>query len=121
MYISLAITNIYDILITKWVIIPSNSKGGQKCQKTARIASVLARNLLLKICANLIDFLKNILLSPDFLSRHRQSVKNFIRQRILTFPIMICILANILKDAIQTELKQFFQALAVFCSKRSGV
>jgi len=111
MHISLAIIKSYDILPTKWVIVPINSKGGRKCQKITRIASLLARNLLLKICANLIDFLKNILFSPDFLSRHRQSGKNFIRKRILTFPIMICILANILKDAIQTELKQFFQAL----------
>jgi hypothetical protein len=30
---------------------------------------------------------------------------------------MICILTNILKDAIQVELKQFFQALALTLTK----
>jgi hypothetical protein len=40
---------------------------------------MLALKLLLKICANLIDFLNKIILSDDFLARHRRSEKDFIR------------------------------------------
>lgn len=111
MHYSLAIINSYGIFIDKWGCIANPSKGGPKCQIDLKTLISLARNLLLKICAKLVDFLKNILLSPDFLARHRQSDEAFTRERILTFPIMICILVNILKDAIQSELKQFFQVL----------
>ena len=34
---------------------------------------MLAQNLLSKICAKPIDFIKNIIISPEFIARHRQS------------------------------------------------
>ena len=45
----------------------------------------LARNLLSKICAELIDYLKNILHSPEFIDRHKKNKKDFTRNRKLKF------------------------------------
>jgi len=71
----------------------------------------LARNPRLKICANLIDFLKNIIFSQDFLSRHRRCHKDFVRERLLPFHNMIFFLMNMIKGSLQDELDYFFKAL----------
>ncbi len=71
----------------------------------------LARNLLLNIYANLIFFLNKIILSEDFLSRHRRSPKDFIRERLLPFHDMIFFLVNMIKGSLQDELDYFFKAL----------
>ena len=66
--------------------------------------------LLSKLCAKLIDFLKKIILSNDFLDRHRQSPKNFTRKRKLPFHYLIFLLMNFIKRSYQDELDGFFQA-----------
>ncbi|MCB0490695.1 MAG: IS4 family transposase [Cyclobacteriaceae bacterium] len=66
---------------------------------------------LLKICANLIDHLKNILFSHEFLVRHRKNPRDFSRTRLLPFPSVILILLNMLKSALQVELNYFFKAI----------
>lgn len=71
----------------------------------------LARNMLLNLCANLIDFLKKIINSEDFLKRNRKSETDFTRTRILTFPILITFLINFVKGSYQDELDNFFKAL----------
>jgi hypothetical protein len=71
----------------------------------------LARSLLLKICANLIEFLNKIILSEDFLSRHRRSPRDFVRERLLPFHNMIFFLINMIKGSLQDELDYFFNAL----------
>lgn len=91
----------------------------KKCQKTPKKVLTLARTLLLKICAKLIDFLKEIILSNDFLAQHRQSPKNFTRKRKLPFHHLIFFLMNFIKRSYQDELDGFFQALNGFeVSKR---
>ncbi|MBW2572769.1 MAG: IS4/IS5 family transposase, partial [Deltaproteobacteria bacterium] len=75
---------------------------------------LLARNLLFKICAKLIGFLKNIIMSPEFLARHRQSEKDFIRQRKLPFHVLIAFLINFVRGSYQDELDKFFKALHRF-------
>lgn len=111
MYISLAISSFYDIFT--WLLTEANpiSKGGKKCQIILKRAAMLARNLLLKICANLIEFLNKIIFSEDFLSRHRRSPKDFVRQRLLPFHNMIFFLMNMIKGSLQDELDYFFKAV----------
>lgn len=72
---------------------------------------MLARNLILKICANLIDFLNKIIFSEDFLSCHRRSPKDFVRTRRLPFHHMIFFLMNMIKGSFQDELDYFFKAI----------
>ncbi len=91
----------------------------EKCQKTSKKVLTLAWILLSKSCAKLIDYLKEIILSNDFLARHRQSPKNFTRKRRLPFHYLIFFLMNFIKRSYQDELDGFFQALKGFeVSKR---
>lgn len=83
----------------------------KKCQKTSKKVLTLAWILLSKLCAKLIDSLKEIILSNDFLDRHRQSPKNFTRKRKLPFHYLIFLLMNFIKRSYQDELDGFFQAL----------
>jgi hypothetical protein len=75
MHNSLAIS-IYDSIHLLLTEANPISKGGKKCQIILKKAAMLSRNLLLKICANLIEFLNKIIFSEDFLSRHRPSEKD---------------------------------------------
>jgi hypothetical protein len=64
-------------------------KRRKKCQKILKIKQRLAWKVLSELCANLVKFLKEIITSEEFLARHRQSDKNFIRNRIIPFPVLI--------------------------------
>jgi len=66
---------------------------------------MLARNMLRYICADLVKYLKKIILSREFFIQHRKSDKNFTRRRSLLF------LMNLIKDSIQDELDDFFKAI----------
>ena len=57
MYIFLVISSFYDIFTVLLTEANPISKGGKRCQIILKRAAMLARNLLLKICANLIEFL----------------------------------------------------------------
>jgi hypothetical protein len=72
---------------------------------------MLAQNLLCEVCAKLIDFLKKIIFSENFLSSNKQSPKNFIRNRILPFHNIIFFLMNLIKGSYQDELDYFFKAI----------
>ena len=84
------------------------------CRKISKKLSLLARNLLFNICAELIDFLKKIIISPEFLARHRQSEKDFTRQRKLPFHLLIAFLINFVRGSYQDELDKFFKTLHRF-------
>jgi hypothetical protein len=71
----------------------------------------MARHLLSKICANIIESLKKVILSKEFLHRHRNSPKAFTRERKLPFHVLLCFLMNFVKGSYQDELNRFFQAL----------
>ncbi len=74
----------------------------------------MARNLIFKICANAIDFIRNIIVSPDFIARHRQSNKDFTRNRKLPFHILIAFLLNFVRGSYQDELDKFFKTIHRF-------
>ena len=84
------------------------------CRKIVKKLSLLARNLLFNICAELIDLLKKTIISPDFLARHRQSEKDFTRQRKLPFHLLIAFLINFVRGSYQDELDKFFKTLHRF-------
>lgn len=111
MYISLVILSSYDIFDLFLAEANLISKGGKKCRIILKIWVIVARNLLLKICANLIEYLKKIIFSEDFISHHRRSQKDFIRERLLPFHNMIFFLMNMIKGSLQDELDYFFKAL----------
>jgi len=111
MYIYLAISFSYDIFYTLLTEAKTISRGVQPCRFFLKKLTQLARNLFLKICANLIVFLKQIIHSKDFSDRHRRSSKDFTRERLLPFPTLIFFLINLLKGSVQDELDYFFKAL----------
>jgi Transposase DDE domain len=111
MYNSLAISSLYDIFSVLPVEANPISKGGKRCQIILKVFILLAQDLLLKICANLIKFLNKIIFSEDFLSRHRRSEKDFVRDRLLPFHNMIFFLMNLVKGSLQDELDYFFKAV----------
>lgn len=84
------------------------------CQKIVKVPFLLAQNLLFKICANLIDSLKEIINLPDFIDRNRQSQKDFTRQRKLPFHVLIAFLINFVRGSYQDELDKFFKTLYRF-------
>lgn len=59
----------------------------------------------------LIEFLKRIVSSEDFLSRHKTSPKAFTRNRSLSFHTLIFFLLNLNKGSYQDELDNYFKAL----------
>jgi len=79
--------------------------------KKIKNLATLARILLCNPCANLLNFLKKIILSEKFLKDHRQSSKDFSRKRKFTFPTLIFFLLNLLKGSCQDELDHFFQTM----------
>lgn len=101
----------YDMIISfKITCVNLIKKEDKRCQISFRIKRVLAR-ILLKICANLVEYLKNIIFSETFLSRHKQSQQNFTRNRCLPFSTMIFFLMNLIKGSLQDELDYFFKAI----------
>lgn len=71
----------------------------------------LAWNLLFTICAKLIDFLKDILYSQNFVDRNKESAKDFTRNRLLPFQTLFLYFINLPKGSYQDELEHFFKAL----------
>ena len=67
--------------------------------------------MLSTTCAKLTDFLKQILLSPSFATRHKNSLKDFTRDRKLPFHTLVLFLINFIKGSYQDELDHFFKAL----------
>jgi len=75
---------------------------------------MLAWMLLSNSCANLINYLKNIIFSQEFLSRHRNSPKAFTRNRKLPFHTLIFFLLNFVKGSYQDELDRYFKTIHRF-------
>jgi len=71
----------------------------------------LAWILLSKICASLIEYLKKILYSKEFVNRHKKSEKDFTRERSLPFQILFLYFINFIKGSYQDELDHYFKAL----------
>ncbi len=62
-------------------------------------------------CAKLTELLKKIIFADEFVVKHRQSEKNFVRNRKLPFSYLILFMLNILRSSIQNELDNFFKII----------
>lgn len=82
------------------------------CRNFVKNTWRLARNLLLKICAKPIEFLKNIISSQDFINRHRQCATDFTRNRKLPATSLIAFLLSLVRGSYQKELDRFFNILS---------
>lgn len=71
----------------------------------------LAQNLIFNTCANLINFIKNIIYSQAFLESSRKNEKAFSRTRKLPFALLVLYLCNLTKSSYQPELNKFFKIL----------
>lgn len=83
----------------------------EQCQIKSKKIAILAWNLPFEICAKLIDYIKEILFSPDFVNRHKNSQKDFSRDRKLTFQTIFLFLINFIKGSYKDELDHYFKAL----------
>ena len=88
-----------------------NNERSIVCRKIVKNPLLLARNLLSKICAELFVFIKKVITSAEFLACHRQSEKDFTRQRKLPFHVLIAFLINFVRGSYQDELDKFFKVL----------
>ena len=81
------------------------------CKKIVKNLLLLAQNLLFKICAKTVEFIREIIISSDFIERNRHSHKNFTRQRKLPFHMLIAFLINFVRGSYQDELDKFFKVI----------
>ena len=81
------------------------------CKKIVKNLLLLAQNLLFKICAKTVEFIRGIIISSDFIERNRHSHKNFTRQRKLPFHMLIAFLINFVRGSYQDELDKFFKVI----------
>ncbi len=98
-----------------------------------KIIFKVARRLICQKCANLVDFLRKIIFSRQFLLQSRFKDTDFTRNRSLPFPSLILFLCNFLKSSYQPELNKFFKILsgsvvsekvvskAAFCKARKKI
>ncbi len=89
----------------------SSCERRKKCQKKLKNKAKLAWTLLSEICANLVEYLKEILHSKEFVDRHKKSEKDFSRNRILPFQTLFLYFINFIKGSYQDELDHYFKAL----------
>ena len=76
--------------------------------------TVLARNLIFNTCAKAIEFIKQIITSSDFISRHRFNPNDFTRKRKLSFHVLVIFLINFFRSSYQDELDKFFKTIYRF-------
>jgi hypothetical protein len=86
--------------------------GGITCPSKIKKVSKSALDLLCELCASLINFIKKIIISQDFISRHKRSSKDFSRTRSLPFITVVLFLMNLLRSSIQNEIDSFFKAVS---------
>ena len=81
------------------------------CRNFLTILLMLAQNLLFNICAELIEFIKKIITSHDFIDRHRKNSSDFTRERKLPAHSLITFLLSLVRGSYQNELDRFFNIL----------
>ena len=84
------------------------------CRKLILLLTTLARNLIFNTCAKAIEFLKQIIICPDFIAHHRFNPKDFTRKRKLSFHVLIVFLINFVRSSYQDEHDKFFKTICRF-------
>src|SRR5580692_11254667 len=57
---------------------------------------------------HLIQLIRDRLFAPDFCARHRRRAKDFTRERVLTFPVVMLLLLQKTTKSVQRHLHTFF-------------
>ncbi len=70
-----------------------------------------------KNSAMIIAQLKDLIIDPNFVEKHKKEAKHFIRDRILTFKAVILFQMNILKESVQSELDGFYKRIELSDTK----
>ena len=102
---------IYSILI---IVANYQKERSISCRNLITNLIALARKLLSNICAGLIESLREIINSEEFIKQYRQKPTDFIRKRKLSFSTLIFFLMNLVKGSYQDELDHFFQGIFRF-------
>lgn len=71
----------------------------------------MARISVRDLCASTIDFVKNKIISDEFITRHKKEPTDFTRKRSLPFHVLFIFLINLLKSSLQNELDMFFKQI----------
>ena len=79
-----------------------------------KLSKKLTRKLSAGSCAKLIVNIKQIIVSPEFIARHRRSENDFTRKRKLPFHLLITFLINFVRGSYQDELDNFFKTIFRF-------
>ncbi len=66
---------------------------------------------VLSISQLIITKLTDLINDPNFVDKHKKNAKNFIRDRVFTFKVVILFLINSLTEGIQSELGAFFSQI----------
>lgn len=99
MYNKLTKTNRY--------IIGRNLFSEEKCQQIIKVVRIPVRRMIFQVCAKIVENIKNIIHSSDFLARYRNSSTAFTRERKLPFPKPVLFFLNLNKRAYQDEPDSF--------------
>jgi hypothetical protein len=59
----------------------------------------------------LIEQLRHLLIAPDFCARHRRHARDFTRQCVLTFPVLMLLLLQKSLKSLQVHLHEFLSEL----------
>ena len=81
------------------------------CLKNPKKLAMLAWRVLCNNLARILDSLRKILFSTEFIQNHRTSSKAFLRNRKLPFHLLVCFIINFVKGSYQSELDRFFQSI----------
>ncbi len=81
------------------------------CLQIIKVALLPAQKMFFQVCAKIVENIKEIIHSDNFLSRHRFSEKDFTRDRKLPFSRLIYHFINFNKRAYQDELDAFFKLI----------
>ena len=71
----------------------------------------LARILICDKCANLLNYIRKIIFSQEFLENNRYTKSDFTRTRLFPFTSLVLYLCNFTKSSYQTELNKFFKII----------
>ena len=102
---------LYYHLTSKIIIYSERSK---RYQKKNKISAMLAQILLFNSCTNLINYLKNIIFSHDFLAIYRKSTKHSFQTQKIPFYNLSFFLIDRIKGSCREELYKNFQAIKGF-------
>lgn len=81
------------------------------CLQSLKAAYGLAQHLIFQVCTKIVETIKDIIHSNDFLAQHRLVTSDFIRDRKLPVSKLLLYLLNLNKRSYQDELDSFFKTL----------